>query len=111
MLVRKYPLAFDQKIAYLWLSYDIPPILAVLNHILDHFVVVTFKFVVFLIVEKPEGLDAVVDREYSEVLVDLLEDLLDLKDLFDVYLDILRASWLVFSLLTARWLSRVIAFP
>ena len=111
MLVRKYPLAFDQKIAYLWLSYDIPPILAILNYILDHFVIITFKLVVFLIAKEPELLDAVIDGEDSEVLVDLLKHLLYLQNLFDVDLDVLRARWLVFALLTARWLSRIIALP
>ena len=110
MLVRKYPLAFDQKIAYLWLSYDIPPIFTILNYVLDHFVVVTLKFVVFLIIEQPEGLDTIVHSKHSKVLVDLLEDLLYLKNLLDVYLDILRARWLVFALLTASWLSRIITF-
>lgn len=51
VLVRKYPLAFDEKHTHLRLSYDVPPVLTILDNVLDHFVVVTLKLVVFLVVE------------------------------------------------------------
>ena len=53
MLVRKYSLTFDKQRTDLRFSDNIPPIFTVLNDVLDHLIVVTFEFVVFLITKQP----------------------------------------------------------
>lgn len=49
VLVGQYSLAFNKQRANLWLSDDIPPVFTVLNDILNHLIIVTFKFVILLI--------------------------------------------------------------
>lgn len=100
VLVRENPLTLDEQCAHLRFPNDVPPVLTVLDHILDHLVVVAFELVVLLIREQPQRFDPIVECEYAEVLVDLLEHLLYLQDLLDVDLDVLGASWLVRALLT-----------
>jgi len=51
VLIREYALALNEECTHLWLSYDIPPVLAVLNNILNHLIVITLKFVILLIGE------------------------------------------------------------
>lgn len=101
VLVRENPLTLDEQCAHLRFPNDVPPVLTVLDHILDHLVVVAFELVVLLIREQPQRFDPIVESEYAEVLVDLLEHLLYLQDLLDVNLDVLGASWLVRALLIA----------
>lgn len=88
-------MALYEQRADLRLPYDVPPVLAILDHVLDHLVVVALELVVLLVVEQPQGLDAVIYGEHSEILVYLLQYLLDLQYLFDVDLDVLGAGRLV----------------
>ena len=107
MLVRQYPLAFDQQSADLGLSDDIPPVFTVLDYILNHLVVITFELVVLLIVEQSQRFNAIVNCKDPKILVYLLKYFLDLQNLFDVDLDILGPSWLVFFLFTVTFLSGI----
>lgn len=88
-------MALYEQRADLRLPYDVPPVLAILDHVLDHLVVVALELVVLLVVEQPQGLDTVIYGEHSEILVYLLQYLLDLQYLFDVDLDVLGAGGLV----------------
>ena len=92
------------------LSDYVPPILAVLYYILDHFVIVTFKLVVLLIVEKPQRFDPVINGEHSEIFVDLLKYFLDLQNLFDVYLNILGPCRLILTLFTTSSLFLIVPY-
>jgi len=49
LVVWKDTLAFYEESAYLRLSNDIPPVFTILNYILYHFIIIRFKFVIFLI--------------------------------------------------------------
>lgn len=53
VLVGEYALAFDQQGADLGLPDDVPPVLTVLYHILDHLIIVALELVVLLIAEQP----------------------------------------------------------
>ena len=92
----------------MWLSDYVPPIFAVLDHILDHLVVVTFKLIVLLIVEEAQRFDPIVYCEHSEIFVDLLKYLLNLQNLFDIDLNILGPRRLILTLFTIRYLFGII---
>jgi hypothetical protein len=73
----------------LWLSNDVPPVFAILYHILDHFIIITLKLIIFLICEKSQVFDAIVDRENFEIFIYLLKHLLYLQNFFNVDFDVL----------------------
>ena len=98
VLVWKDSLTFDKKCAYLWLSNDVPPVFAILYHILDHFIIITLKLIIFLICEKSQVFDAIVDRENFEIFIYLLKHLLYLQNFFNVDFDVLWATCCIFSI-------------
>lgn len=72
MLVRKDSLALNEQSTYLRLPDNVPPVFAILYHVLDHLVVVAFEFVVFLVSQQFEILNAIVESKYTEIFVYLL---------------------------------------
>ena len=89
MLVREDPLALDEQRAHLWLPDNVPPVLAVLNDILNHLVVVALKLVIFLVRQYSQILHTIVQCEHLKILINLLKYLLNLEYLLDVDLYIL----------------------
>jgi hypothetical protein len=92
MLIREYSLALDEQSTDLRLPDDVPPVLAVLNHVLNHLIVVTFEFIILLIGKQPQILDAVVQGKHFEILIYLLKNLLNLKYFLNVNFYILRST-------------------
>ena len=92
MLIREYSLALDEQSTDLRLPDDVPPVLAVLNHVLNHLIVVTFEFIILLISKQPQILDAVVQGKHFEILIYLLKNLLNLKYFLNVNFYILRST-------------------
>ena len=98
MLIWKYSLALYKQRAHLWLSNYVPPVLAVLDHILNHLIVVTFEFIVLLIGEQPQILDAIVESKHFEIFIYLLKNLLYLKNFLNVYFYVLGTTRLILRL-------------
>jgi hypothetical protein len=92
MLIREYSLALDEQSTDLRLPDDVPPVLAVLNYVLNHLIVVTFEFIILLIGKQPQILDAVVQGKHFEILIYLLKNLLNLKYFLNVNFYILRST-------------------
>ena len=92
MLIREYSLALDEQSTDLRLPDDVPPVLAVLNHVLNHLIIVTFEFIILLIGKQPQILDAVVQGKHFEILIYLLKNLLNLKYFLNVNFYILRST-------------------